>query len=839
MREPGRAALPALSGALALAAGAGAKSQCHFARELTLDAAALPVSFSSVLAWESSNATYLSRPTWWSFAPCSVTQTLPVPMLAAVCGTPNASISAYAFRHSAKSFGYVCEDAYDQLLSGPEEIDSGAGGLRWELQSSATGSNLTLEALCNPAGENAQAVLRQDSAGSNAVNVTYPAGDSAQPGSWTATLFARRACRLNERFCSAGKVYCSNRTLACLGSPGVCADASCLSMTTMQERADPSTIAGADVYGSFTVQDCRGMPVPGLSTADFTVHLDGVAVDPNGREEAALVRQRPQDSARRALAVGIDQSGSITLAGTSAALRNATQQLLTAALPASPDAGSSLAGLFAFDGGADLVALPPSFTPDRAELIATAQQLPYIGQDQRSTNLYGAVVQAIDAASQAAAQLDAEQLEGRGLAQASGAVVIITDGRDTSQRVTQAASVAAIEAFRRRNGTVFVVGLGPDISDAYLTSLVGPGSYYIAEDTSDLGELFGDVGRQLSVSTTRYFLGKCSPRRSGVHAMSVALTSAAIGGAAPPQPLHWVYNAATLRAGCTADTLQQAADAFDNITSTAGAALPTVSAAAPTIALPAAADSPAYFQVDLSNATNPTAALSFATTPTAGAGSAVYIASTSGNCTVPTAYCYDSMVPLNASAPSLVLSVSGGRTLKGFAALAGAAGTVSVALDVGRTPPPSAAPTPPSPTASPNAVVPAPPPPPPPPATPAAADDDDGGIPWYLWLIVGVTFALCLLAVCWAYVQKQKVDARSHGAGDRGALQHELLPARPGADPAWGGRPPSSPPPNGGAAAPPTAAPQPVLNNQASTSPAVHTGGGAAGPAPSFAYRAR
>jgi tight adherence protein C len=77
------------------------------------------------------------------------------------------------------------------------------------------------------------------------------------------------------------------------------------------------------------------------------------------------------------------------------------------------------------------------------------------------------------------------------------AIVLLTDGADTSSRFGSAVSA---EAARRANALVYTIGLGPDANDAVLTSLTVPsgGQYYKAPAAADLQGVYTSISLQLS-----------------------------------------------------------------------------------------------------------------------------------------------------------------------------------------------------------------------------------------------------------------------------------------------------------------------------------------------------
>jgi hypothetical protein len=138
-----------------------------------------------------------------------------------------------------------------------------------------------------------------------------------------------------------------------------------------------------------------------------------------------------------------------------------------------------------------------------------------------STNLYGAVVQALD-------QLDST-IKNAKSSLTLGSLVIFTDGTDQASRITREAARSRIDF--SPNDMVQTIGLGNEIDQSVLgADGVGRDGFQFAADDSSLVEAFQKAATKiLNLANSYYEARYCSPRRAGQHELTV---NAVNGGAA-------------------------------------------------------------------------------------------------------------------------------------------------------------------------------------------------------------------------------------------------------------------------------------------------------------------
>lgn len=210
-------------------------------------------------------------------------------------------------------------------------------------------------------------------------------------------------------------------------------------------------------------------------------------------------------------------------------------------------------GLQVFAGEASLTEWQAP-TLDTARLLARLEALStYRPADPSSTNLYGAVVSALSRQATAQATFRARNAGG---AFTSGYVVLFTDGGDTSGLSTQAQAVAAVRASTSR---MLAVGLaGGDAMPAVL-EVLAPGGVVTAPTTGTLTREFNALAARIAAQfRTSYLLGYCSPRRTGMHTVTVGVA----GGTTMPVATY-DFSATGFGPGCSAATFTGACSAAD------------------------------------------------------------------------------------------------------------------------------------------------------------------------------------------------------------------------------------------------------------------------------------
>ena len=276
----------------------------------------------------------------------------------------------------------------------------------------------------------------------------------------------------------------------------------------------------AKVTASFRVETCDGKPVPRLSADAFTLKEDGVALDPNESRHAVLPHG---ESWQVDSVLLLDLSGSILRSGSLPSLQGAARSYLDAVLM---QPGASVA-LWTFDGRAtpqviadfgstadqlhaaldSLAAVQCHQDSDCANVPGAATCAAFRCVDD-STNLYGAVEAAVQGLDARHSDADFH----------NSALVAFTDGADEAARVSFADAQAKVSASASH---VFTVGLGPDVDQDALRA-VGKDGFFPASDGKQLADAFGQVAGQVAALAGRdYELVYCSPKRNGVHQVSI------------------------------------------------------------------------------------------------------------------------------------------------------------------------------------------------------------------------------------------------------------------------------------------------------------------------------
>jgi Ca-activated chloride channel homolog len=263
------------------------------------------------------------------------------------------------------------------------------------------------------------------------------------------------------------------------------------------QTATPRFRSGVDVVRvTATVQDYRGRPVTGLSEADFELFDGGM---PRPILEFAVA------PAPITLAILVDGSGSMRISPKPEVTREAIHHLLSWI-----DAGVDEAALYAFD--TRVIVLEP-FTSVPSRISERLPDLSAFGQ----TSLYDAIAET--------SQLLARRQRAR------GAVVVITDGVDTSSRLGDAAVSRLVSAI---DVPVYVLAersLEPaDEGRPNGRPAAGPASPLEELSTATGGRLFvvsGPASASLAGRTVvselrhQYLIGFEPNARSGWHALLI------------------------------------------------------------------------------------------------------------------------------------------------------------------------------------------------------------------------------------------------------------------------------------------------------------------------------
>lgn len=319
------------------------------------------------------------------------------------------------------------------------------------------------------------------------------------------------------------------------------ADRSC----TVTRLLEGRTVSPSGIAMFFSAEDCLGNPLTDLAATDFVVNEDGTRLS---SESSATLLTRVGPQVFVSLVLDLSSSTSPFLPQLIAAAGQFVTTLQTVRrLPVQ-------IGLQVFAGEASLTEWQAP-TLDTARLLARLEALStYRPADPSSTNLYGAVVSALSRQATAQATFRARNAGG---AFTSGYVVLFTDGGDTSGLTTQAQARAAL---RDSPDRVLAVGLAGDDYMPSVLNALAPGGVLETPSTTTLTREFNTLAARIAAQfRTSYLLGYCSPRRTGMHTVTVGVA----GGGTTMPVATYSFSAAGFGPGCSAVTFTGACAAAD------------------------------------------------------------------------------------------------------------------------------------------------------------------------------------------------------------------------------------------------------------------------------------
>jgi hypothetical protein len=260
----------------------------------------------------------------------------------------------------------------------------------------------------------------------------------------------------------------------------------------------PSNIA---VY--FTVDTTDGKPVPGLTADRFTIYEDGSQVSEFESKQTIL---NSRVAAAHDTLLLIDMSGSVVES------KHVGDVVAAAALFTQRVEKYQKVGVYAFDGSPDLYPIVP-FTESESAAAGGVERLKAFRPRDPSTNLYGAVVEALKTLKRG---LDQETKPLR-----FGTLVVFTDGTDRAARVSKYDLDRALSAPEYANFDIFAIGVGAEMNASHLEDIGRTGT--IKEtDQANLGRAFDQIGARIEGMTARYYLlSYCTPSRAGRHEVRI------------------------------------------------------------------------------------------------------------------------------------------------------------------------------------------------------------------------------------------------------------------------------------------------------------------------------
>jgi len=252
----------------------------------------------------------------------------------------------------------------------------------------------------------------------------------------------------------------------------------------------------------FEASDCNGVGLTEKTVNDFIVTegVDDITVSESSRE---LLDNFEVYEIRTLLL--FDLSGSLQDSGSLPSVQEAAKSFVNDQVWSQPVA------IYGFDGRAQIQMLR-DFTTDAVSLNETIASLGDFTTQDRSTNLNGAVNEVIDLFESRQAAV--------GEAKFHGSLVIFTDGKDQSGRVTDDEIETRLS---ETSHSAYAIGFGPDIDSTQLPDLSPDGSW-TAPTNADLFEAFQAVGNALQTQAqSKYALAYCTPKRNGTHTVKIDL----------------------------------------------------------------------------------------------------------------------------------------------------------------------------------------------------------------------------------------------------------------------------------------------------------------------------
>ena len=290
----------------------------------------------------------------------------------------------------------------------------------------------------------------------------------------------------------------------------------------------------ANVSVLFQVRTSAGKPVPGLAVEDFTIFENDEPI--STFEAVRAIVPKPGKFVARSMLV-LDLSGSVLNASSLPALKDAARAFVTSTLPVTATNEAEV-GIWWFDGAADLHSLSP-FTNNRAALLTAIDKIaPGISKDV-STNLNGAVINAVEMAAERDRDDERRQVI------SANAVVVFTDGTDRAARRTSQDAVETVGRFKEEV-SIYTIGLGSEVNATSLKAF-GASGFVSARDVSELMNAFNSVGSNIRDEANSYYLLEyCSPKRAGTNTVKIQAARGSLSGS-----LATSFSASGFDGGCT------------------------------------------------------------------------------------------------------------------------------------------------------------------------------------------------------------------------------------------------------------------------------------------------
>lgn len=271
----------------------------------------------------------------------------------------------------------------------------------------------------------------------------------------------------------------------------------------------------------FRVEDEAGNGVAGLTESDFTIYENGSKIS---EFEATRKIQPNEQVFDYHITLLLDLSGSVLGGENLSGLKSAAKSFIDEVVPAegSVNAQAVKMEIWWFDGSENIKQLQGTSTNATTLKTAIDNISPQMSSDN-STNLYGAVIQGINIASQKLSQT--RQLDEI----ASSAVVVFTDGTDQANRNTKGQALEAVKN-ADKDMSIYTIGLGQEIDEGTLRA-IGKTSFVSAVNIGELLDKFKEIGDLINGKANSYYLLEyCSPKRNGSNQLTIEANKGALKG---------------------------------------------------------------------------------------------------------------------------------------------------------------------------------------------------------------------------------------------------------------------------------------------------------------------
>lgn len=286
----------------------------------------------------------------------------------------------------------------------------------------------------------------------------------------------------------------------------------------------------------FRVEDLAQNGVAGLTESDFNIYENGNLIS----EFEAVRKIQPNERVfDYNILLLLDLSGSVLASENLGPLKNAAKSFVDEVMPSAGDASSDAikVEVWWFDGSENIKLLNPASADADAVKASIDGITPEISSDN-STNLYGAVIQGVEVATQRLTQT--RQLDEIG----SSAVVVFTDGTDQANRASRGQAVTSVRN-ADRDIAFYTIGLGGEIDEGVLSE-IGRTSFVSAANIGELLDRFREIGDLISGrANSFYLLEYCSPKRSGNNQLTIEVVKGSLKGTS-----NTMFDASSFNGSC-------------------------------------------------------------------------------------------------------------------------------------------------------------------------------------------------------------------------------------------------------------------------------------------------